>query len=414
MKFCRDEFDATTGEWKCIECGAVTAEPAARECPFVPLATPVASTREHWATCPHRGAVVATINGHVAGCGCSGSTIEVYQCSRFDEPVIKQGKPPCLDTLREKIPGATGRTCRECSVPTQDAPPPPRSLSDVHRLAFVTSYFNPQRSAARAKNLEIFRQHVKTLGVPLFVVESDSQDAVLWQKERLLNRCIDQLPDAVDAIGWLDADVIFARSDIHETILKALTRWPVIQPWSTCVMLDASGGVQKWNGHEMIRAMAAANNGRPGSGHPGTKHPGFAWAARRDTLAAIGGLYDRHITGSGDTSMVLGFYGDFDSRFLAEDRMSSAMREHWMAWARRAYETVRGQVGFVEGRIDHLYHGEIGNRQYQQRWTKLAAMNFDPGRHVQTAENGSLEWTPDAPRELVEYVADYLLHQRKE
>jgi len=278
----------------------------------------------------------------------------------------------------------------------------------------VTSYFNPQRSAAREKNLEIFREHVKTLGIPLFVVEGGTHDAVLWQKERLLNRCIDQLPDAVDAVGWLDADVIFARSDIHEAILDALMRWPVIQPWTTCVMLDASGGAQKWNGKDLIRSMAATNNGKPGNGHPGSKHPGFAWAARRDTLTAINGLYDRHITGSGDTSMVLGFYGDFQSRFLAEDRMSAAMREHWLSWARQAHEVVRGQVGFVEGKISHLYHGEIGNRQYQQRWTKLAEMNYDPGRHVRVAENGSLEWTPDAPRELVEYVADYLLHQRKE
>jgi len=119
MKFCQDEFDAVTGEWKCSECGAVTAEPAARECPYIARATPVELTREHWVTCPHRGAVVATITGRVAGCGCPGSTVEVYQCSHFHEPVIKQGHPPCLDTLREKVPGAKGRTCRECKVPME-------------------------------------------------------------------------------------------------------------------------------------------------------------------------------------------------------------------------------------------------------------------------------------------------------
>lgn len=69
--------------------------------------------------CKHRGSVITTINGRVAGCGCSSTRIEVFECRHFHEPVIKQGHPPCLDTLREQVPGATGRTCRECKVPMQ-------------------------------------------------------------------------------------------------------------------------------------------------------------------------------------------------------------------------------------------------------------------------------------------------------
>lgn len=32
---------------------------------------------------------------------------------------------------------------------------------------------------------------------------------VLWQKERLLNLAIDSLPADVDAVAWLDADLIW-------------------------------------------------------------------------------------------------------------------------------------------------------------------------------------------------------------
>lgn len=73
----------------------------------------------HLAICHHRGPAVTTINVRVAGCVCSSTRIEVYQCRHFNEPVIKHGHPPCLDTLREQVPGATGRTCRECKVPME-------------------------------------------------------------------------------------------------------------------------------------------------------------------------------------------------------------------------------------------------------------------------------------------------------
>lgn len=82
---------------------------------------------EAWYRCPHRGDVLTTITGRVAGCGCSGATVEVYQCRHFGEPVIKHGHPPCLDSLREQVPGATGRTCRVCPVPA--ATPDPGDVS---------------------------------------------------------------------------------------------------------------------------------------------------------------------------------------------------------------------------------------------------------------------------------------------
>jgi len=102
----------------CRACGDIRKRLVVRECPG-DVAHHRAIALPAWVSCPHRGPVIATINGRVAGCGCSGSTVEVYQCNHFHEPVIKQGHPPCLDTLREQVPGATGRTCRECKVPLQ-------------------------------------------------------------------------------------------------------------------------------------------------------------------------------------------------------------------------------------------------------------------------------------------------------
>ena len=107
---------------RCTKCGDIRREAKERNCP-TGGACEYAKTLENplaWLTCPHRDPVPLTkINGRVAGYGCASASIEVYRCKQFAEPVIKQGHPPCLDTLREQVPGATGRTCRECPVPRE-------------------------------------------------------------------------------------------------------------------------------------------------------------------------------------------------------------------------------------------------------------------------------------------------------
>lgn len=311
---------------------------------------------------------------------------------------------------------------------------PPVTLSPVRRLAVVAAHFNPQGSARREANLRQFSDHVASLGIPLILIVGDRYAIavtcdvtdtttvwtvpcrdVLWQKERLLNWGIDRLQDDIDAVGWWDADLLFDRLDLRDAILDALTRWPVVQPWSVCRMLAADEMTeQTWVNGNPIRSLAASNRGLPGEAHPGAKHPGFAWAARRETLHAIGGLYDRHVTGGGDTAMALGFYGDLQSRFLRYDRMSPSSLLDWGMWAKRAYSVVRGRVGCVAGTVRHLYHGELSDRQYKLRWTRLKDAGFCPLSHLGYSEFGSWEWTPQAPPALRLMVEHYLLHERRE
>jgi DNA-directed RNA polymerase subunit RPC12/RpoP len=72
-----------------------------------------------WESCPHRGEVVKTITPRVAGCSCT-SAVKVYQCDKFAEPVIIQGKPPCEDSMTEQVPGWNGRICKKCPIPRDE------------------------------------------------------------------------------------------------------------------------------------------------------------------------------------------------------------------------------------------------------------------------------------------------------
>src|ERR1017187_517037 len=91
-------------------------------------------------------------------------------------------------------------------------------------LWVVTSYYNPAGYKRRLQNFKTFRRH---LNAPLMVVElakagrhqlsKDDGNIVLsltgedriWQKERLLNIGIAQLPRHVEYVAWVDCDVIF-------------------------------------------------------------------------------------------------------------------------------------------------------------------------------------------------------------
>lgn len=112
--------------WRCSVCGHVTPIPLAkapmRNCEIQHDQVQRTKRRNGVETafliCPHRGNdVLRTINGRVAGYGCRKTNVEVYQCGMFNEPVLKHGAPPCLDTLREQVPGATGLVCQTCVVP---------------------------------------------------------------------------------------------------------------------------------------------------------------------------------------------------------------------------------------------------------------------------------------------------------
>ena len=69
-----------------------------------------------WINCSHRSPPTATVNARTAGCGCASSTVEVYRCDRFNEPVLKKSPPRCSEAVAAIVPGYTGRTCRECDV----------------------------------------------------------------------------------------------------------------------------------------------------------------------------------------------------------------------------------------------------------------------------------------------------------
>jgi hypothetical protein len=290
-------------------------------------------------------------------------------------------------------------------------------VSPSSALGVVVAYFNPCGYRTRLQNFERFADAVVEAGAELAVIEAAFDPAVpplprrygsqvvpgrdvMWQKERLLNVGIAALPAHVQQVAWLDGDVLFERPDWVPATLAALERHPIVQLFSEAVRLPRGDMSDRGVG-DRYPGFAATYAARPQVLLEGDfarhGHTGFAWAARREVIAAHG-LYDACIAGSGDHMMAHAFCGDWEGpcigRILGP---RGAHRRFFEDWSRRLYQDVRAQVGFVPGKLLHLWHGEIADRRYVLRNRELAAFGFDPSHDVRIGSDGCWEWASDKP-----------------
>ena len=284
----------------------------------------------------------------------------------------------------------------------------------------ITCHFNPAGYRRRIANYRLFRER---LAVPLVTVELsfDGQfelkredadvlvqvrsDSVLWQKERLLNIAVKSVPKPCDKIAWLDCDVIFASDEWVERAGRALEEFSVVHLFHERHDLPDDVGpdqLPSWDTPPTTQSVVykmATGEATPEdlflSNAPLERRTtaGLGWASHRDVLQKHG-LYDACILGSGDRAILCAALGKFDYGERAA-LMNARRAEHYLAWARPYFETVRGQVGFIEGRLFHLWHGDIKDRQYEKRHRGLEEFGFDPFTDIALDHDGCWRWSSD-------------------
>jgi hypothetical protein len=299
----------------------------------------------------------------------------------------------------------------------------------------VTSYFNPVGYKNRLPNYRVFRAR---LGIPLVAVELSfdgnfeltekdadvliqiSGGAVLWQKERLLNIALKAVPSDVDNVAWIDCDVVFERSDWVDEANNRLNEFNVVQLLSDQVDLRPDDHRVNFDyrdvpasGHGVI-SMSAAAGSFGGVPAPGPNRRSFAWglawAAKRRILQDHG-LYDAMIVGGGPRALAIAIYGDFE--IIADAyQLAPAHREHYLNWARPYHRAVGGRVGHVPGRLYHLWHGDIGNRNYAGRYRGLVDFDFQPDDIV-IGSNGAWQWARSKPG-LQKFLMDHFINRAED
>ena len=299
----------------------------------------------------------------------------------------------------------------------------------------ITCYFNPLGYQRRRKNYGIFRQ---SLSVPLVTVEwsldghfhlgpDDAEILVqiecehfLWQKERLLNIAMQSVPRDCANVAWLDCDVVFENPDWPERTAELLREFKVVEPFNLAYEVGKTGlpgdpGSKRDKGYSFMYALAKGIAPleilRGNMRVDGRISSGLAWAARRE-VAERHGFYDACVMGSGNRAIACAALGRFDDA-IHYLRMNPDWTRHYMAWAQPYYGTVQGSVGYVEGSLFHLWHGELENRRYAERHQYLGERGFDPARDIFIGDNGAWRWN-GARAELEKFVRGYFESRRED
>jgi len=223
-------------------------------------------------------------------------------------------------------------------------------------------------------------------------VEWQSDDTIFY-KENIWNLLADQ--SAAERLVFVDADVEFANPYWIEQTEMLLAHCPVVQPFAEAVWLNRAGGV------EMTRPSAAAAIAHGHAAHPGMAHPGFSWAMTREAWRRIGGWYELHPAGGGDTAFSLALAGlDAADRWAAQVGREGAYvrRQSFRRWASRV-AAYAPRVGAVLGKCNHAWHGDRAARRYigRDQWIPQTGADELP---LARRRDGLLAWTDPAANEL--------------
>jgi hypothetical protein len=303
------------------------------------------------------------------------------------------------------------------------------------RLWAITTMFDSANAEQRWRNFRIFRER---LNVPLMVVELAFEGAplrlrpgdadiviqlaggdVMWQKERLLNIGFAQLPDTCEAVAWLDADVIFEEDQWAAWSMDALNVVEVLQPFSQA-HYQRRGAAISFSPQDAERSVYPRSSQNSGEATQqqlwdevaacgGKWAMGLAWVARREILCH--GLYDANIVGGGDSAFFFAVHNAPDA-LIEMHSMTGPRCQHYRSYCEKI-AALRPRVGFVEGKLLHLWHGSFERRQARERHEKLNEFQFDPSTDLRLSTEGVWQWASEKPA-MHRYLRAYFAGRAEE
>jgi hypothetical protein len=287
---------------------------------------------------------------------------------------------------------------------------------DSKLLHVVTVRFNPKRWGVPPAHYRAFEQHMLDSGVNLTVVEcalgerpfeADGTPGVnhigvrskslVWNKENLINIGISRLPPTAKYIAWIDADVEFRNPHWASDTVHALQQYSVVQPWSEALDLGPDGTPMTIKGRQVHTSFAKIwrYEGQILPEPYMYAHPGYAWASRRDVLDNLGGLLEISGLGSADHQMAMAMIGQPENSI--HGMTDKGYQDAILAWAVLADTYVKGNLGFVQGLVEHKFHGEKARRKYVERWDILIKHKFNPLTDLKRNTYGVMELAGNKP-----------------
>lgn len=217
----------------------------------------------------------------------------------------------------------------------------------------------------------------------------------IWIKENMINLGARHLlPLDWKYLAWVDCDVEFRNPGWALETIHQLQHYPIVQPWQSACNLGPTGNISKSFdsvGYKIhLGASPFGKDGKRYSGDPYIfGHCGYAWACTRRFWENVRGLIDFAILGSADHHQAMGCRGLYSHS--VHSAMKGPFMENCHAWQTRAMQSTHGIIGYVNGRIEHSFHGSMSKRNYVGRWDILIKHKYDPNSDIRYDDQGLIQ-----------------------
>jgi hypothetical protein len=191
-------------------------------------------------------------------------------------------------------------------------------------------------------------------------IKGDEENKI-WSKEILINKIIETVD--TDYFIWIDGDLIYENLDWLNNIDEVAKDNDFVQLFETINYLDETGNILE--SHKSIISTGSTNIDQLlGKGYK----PGGSWLGKTSILKE-NKLFEKMYVGGGDTIFVYGLF-HIDNGFTLQKvkEYNNNIGKEAQRWINSHKKT---KVSFLDVCLDHLYHGNLQNRNYDNRYKKL-------------------------------------------
>ena len=192
------------------------------------------------------------------------------------------------------------------------------------------------------------------------IIEGDVNKRI-WSKEILINKIVEKID--TDYILWIDGDIIYDSLSWLNNLDRVIGDNDFVQLFETINYLGENDEVL-----ESHRSIASDKSNNVDHLLSKGYKPGGSWMTRTRLLKTKP-LFEKMLVGGGDTILSYALYGTENGWTL--NKVKEGSNEVYEEAKKWISEFGKKKVGHLSVNIDHLYHGDLKDRNYNDRYVRL-------------------------------------------